>query len=332
MPAGDGPGTSVDTSAMGKEKTIVVGGSFVGATVAIEVSTDDAGLIFQPLTLFSGAGKKVIDTAAKAMRVNIAGRSAEPFSANADVGANDIGGSFIDLVVPAADGVSAGVDISALGNFTTIIAGGAFREATLTVEVSEDGVSYAPCGTFQDPGGIVNKELIANFARVRVQGRDGNTFPFTPDVSMGATNDAASGGIGATGESFINTLSVGEGLSHNSDTPLVVSQFELNPLDYTLNNATLTMNLRVTAANGGGAALTRAEIYNLTDSESVGTLAFNSAVPSTGTLPLVIGAAAGQIKLSSKIYEIRIEVDSPDLVDDTIELGSAEIQIINTVD
>jgi hypothetical protein len=46
---------------------------------------------------------------------------------------------------------------------------------------------------------------------------------------------------------------------------------------------------------------------------------------------LTEGAGAGQVDLSAKVYEVRIFVDSPDAVDDTIELGSVELRVINTI-
>jgi hypothetical protein len=333
MPVGvDGPGAAVDTSAMGKDKTIIVGGVFTGATVTVQVS-NDGGTTYRDLTTFSSAGKKPIPVAAEWMRVWVRGRSAEPFSANCDVGANDNGSTFAVLNTVATDGASAPVDISALGNFTTMVVGGEFRDATLTVEVSEDGNSYHPVATFKHPGGVVSKEaIVGNWARVVTAGRTGNTFPFTPTVAMGAANDPGAGGIAATGETLISTIRAGEGDSHDSDTPLVVSQFQFNPLDYAINNTTRTLKFRAVAANGGGAALTQVQLYNLTDGEAIATLNFVSATPTAAEVALTEGPLAGQIDQSAKVYEVRIWVDTPDAVDDTIELGSAELQVINTVD
>ncbi len=194
MPAGNGPGASVDTSAMGKEKSIVVGGTFVGATVAVEVSED--GAEFQPIHLFSFADKRVISVAAQFMRVNVLSRSAESFSGTADIGANDNGALFVGLPLPAGDGAGASVDVSALGNFTTFVVGGEFRDASISIEISEDGVAFASCGAnFSDQGGVQNKVVVANFMRTFVRGR--NAFPFTPVVAVGATNDP----MGADGSS-----------------------------------------------------------------------------------------------------------------------------------
>lgn len=332
MPVGDGAGAAVDTSAMGKDKTIIVGGVFTGATVTVQVS-NDGGNTYKDLTTFSGAGKKPIAVAAEWMRVWVRGRSAEPFSANCDVGANDNGATFEVLNTVATNGASAPVDISALGNFTTIVVGGEFRDSTLTVEVSEDGNSYHPVATFKHPGGVVSKEaIVGNFARVVTAGRAGNPFPFTPTVAMGAANDPGGGGIGATGETLISTIRAGEGDSHDSDTPLVVSQLEFNPLNYAINNTTRSLAFRAVAANGGGVASTNVQLYNLTDGEAIATLNFTDAAPTAKSVALTEGAGAGEIDLASKVYEVRIWVDAPDAVDDAIELGSAELQITNTVD
>lgn len=190
MPGGGtGPGASVDVSAMGRDKSIVVGGTFAGLTVAIEVSVD-GGTVFQPIHLFSEAGKRVIPVAAEFMRVNVQGLGAGPFTATADIGANDIGALFLVLPPPAGDGAGAPVDVSSLGNFTTFVVGGAFRDVTVSIEISEDGVNYFACGTsFAGQGGIQSKVVIANFMRVFVRGRAGNTFPFTPTISVGAVLD-----------------------------------------------------------------------------------------------------------------------------------------------
>jgi hypothetical protein len=47
---------------------------------------------------------------------------------------------------------------------------------------------------------------------------------------------------------------------------------------------------------------------------------------------LTVGSGAGEVDNSEKIYEVHIWVVSPDLVDDSIELGSAALRIVNTID
>jgi len=333
MPAGDGAGATVDTSAMGKDKSIVIGGLFKGASVIIEVSAD--GSNFQSVYTFFSAGGKVIPVAAMAMRVRVLGRSAEPFSATANVGANDTGALFFDLPVPAAgaNGAGAAVDVSTLGNFTTFVVNREFLKSSIAIQISEDGVDYATVQLFADTGGVKSKVVVANFMRTFVQGRTGNTYPYTPIVAACATLDAgAGGGIGAAAETLINVVRLGEGESHDSDTPLIVAQSEFNPLDYVMTGTTRSLKFRAVAANGGGVASTNVRLYSVTDSETIATLNFTAATPTAKEVALVEGAGAGEIDLASKLYEVRIWVVAPDLTDDTIELGSAEIQVINTID
>jgi hypothetical protein len=178
---------------MGVDKSIVLGGSFKGATVAVEVSAD-GGNTFWPLWLFSAAGKKVIPVAANAMRVNVSGYSGAAFSANCDVGASGKTSQFVTLPMPAGSGGGAPVDVSALGSFTTFVATGPFVGTTISVEISEDGVDYAACGaSFSDRGGIRNRVVIANFMRAHVRG--GSPSAFAPIVAVCAIDDA-SGGAG----------------------------------------------------------------------------------------------------------------------------------------
>jgi hypothetical protein len=172
---------------MGKDKSFVVGGSdFFGGTVIIEASTD--GTTFFPIWVFDAPGKKVIPIAAKALRT----LSSRTGTVNVDVGSNDDGADFADLPLPAADGVGAPVDVSVLGTFTTFIVTGELPGVVITVEVSEDGNSYFPCGTtFSDQGGVQSRNVTANFMRTRVSGRSNQ--PFTAAVSVGAINDISGG-------------------------------------------------------------------------------------------------------------------------------------------
>jgi len=49
------------------------------------------------------------------------------------------------------------------------------------------------------------------------------------------------------------------------------------------------------------------------------------------TSALTIGAAAGQIKNAARIYEVHIWLDTPLGPSSTIELGSVEMTVINTI-
>ena len=85
--------------------------------------------------------------------------------------------------------------------------------------------------------------------------------------------------------------------SHNSDTPLIVGAFSVDPTDYALS-----------------------------------TLNYTSTVMEKKEASLTIGAAAGNLKNSEKLYEVRIWVDSPTTPEiDTIELYSAHLILQNQV-
>ena len=185
LPVGS-PGASIDTSAMGADKSIVVGGSLGGGAVTIEIS-NDGGASFQAIWICTAPCKKVIPVAAQFMRAN------GPASANADVGANDNGALFTTLPLPAGNGPGAPVDVSAFGNFTTFVVGGIFPGASVAVEVSEDGISYFVCSMFAGQGGEQSKIVVGNFMRTFVRGR--SPLPFTATVGVGAENDATPGGI-----------------------------------------------------------------------------------------------------------------------------------------
>ncbi|HLU38117.1 MAG TPA: hypothetical protein VK081_01955, partial [Planctomycetota bacterium] len=198
MPVANGPGAAVDVSGMGRDKTVVVRGDFPGATITIEISQDAGGLTgYAPVTTFqNGDQRRLLEVAARYMRVNVEGRkSSVTFTANADVGASDIGAQFAALPMPAGNGAGAAVDVSALGAYCTFITAGSFLGATITVEASEDGVSYAPVVTFANYGGQQSAVVTANFMRVAVSGRKA-IIPFTATAAVGAINDAGGGGGG----------------------------------------------------------------------------------------------------------------------------------------
>ncbi|MBT8452962.1 MAG: hypothetical protein KJO40_13420 [Deltaproteobacteria bacterium] len=226
FPVANGAGTPVDVSAMGANKTIVCGGTFKGASVTVQASVD-GGSTWGPVHTFAGQGdKKILDLAAEFMRVVVRGRkTAVPFSANCDVGSSDDGSTFASLPLPALNGPGAAVDISGMGVLSTIIAGGDFGGASLTVEISQDDVDYAPCGvSFTGSGGLATQEVSANWARVNVQGRR-SSVPFTATIAMGSANDASGGGasaIVAYGEIYADDNGVGQGpLAIGSWTKLI---------------------------------------------------------------------------------------------------------------
>lgn len=191
MPVLNGPGAAVDVSTQGRDKTVVITGDFAGATITLEVSEEAGGAgAYAPVYTFqTGDQQKTFQLAARYLRVNVANRKATvPFSATADVAADDMGATFAVLTLPANNGPGASTNVSAQGEWKTIVVGGSFPGATILIEASDDGTSWAPVTTFAGYGGQVSQALIAEFLRVNVAGRKA-TVPFTASIAVGAIVD-----------------------------------------------------------------------------------------------------------------------------------------------
>jgi len=139
------------------------------------------------------------------------------------------------------------------------------------------------------------------------------------------------GGIGGTSDTIINTIPFGEHESWASATPLIISRRQINPLNYALTGTVVSAVFRAAAANGNTGLTTHVRLYNVTDSEIVATLNFTSTTLTVQSVALTIGSGSGNLKQADKSYETRTYVDSPTGSSDTIELGSVEVRIINTV-
>lgn len=183
VPAADGVGANVDVSLMGQSKTITYNGTLVGS-VTIEVAVDAGGVAFFPIHTFTGPASVTLEVAARWMRTRVSGFAAG--AGNVDVGANDNGTSFATLPAPAADGVGAQIDVSALGGFVTAAATGAYTGA-LHIEISEDGVDWSDVFSFTSASGGKSGRLVARFMRVRRAGVQGGVLPA---VNVCAANDA----------------------------------------------------------------------------------------------------------------------------------------------
>lgn len=201
-PAGDGAGGFVDTTAMGRERTITVQGAFTGV-VNVEFSCQGAFGPWTTIASFTAPGKRTIPFAGAFMRVFRAGVSPlNPGLPNVDVASNDNGGLYLDVPAPAGNGSGASTDVSALGTFNTITCLGTFSGA-VTIEASEDGVDWVPCMTFTNPG-FRSMEFVAQFLRVTRQGVGAPAG--LPNVDVGAINDATSSGnvvIGASTQCLV---------------------------------------------------------------------------------------------------------------------------------
>jgi hypothetical protein len=96
---------------------------------------------------------------------------------------------FVNLAVPAADGVGASTDVSIMGRVKTITIGGGLSGPALTIEFSPDNANWRPLWTFSKPG-QKTFELAARYMRVRISGfLAGTGMVLTANVDVGATND-----------------------------------------------------------------------------------------------------------------------------------------------
>jgi hypothetical protein len=182
----NGVGAAVDISVTGVEKTIVVRGPFSG-TLTLEIS-ENAGASWCPLTTFFGAGKKVIPFAANRIRVLSKGAGGLiPFVPVVDIGSDDTGGAFVTIPAPAANGIGVPVNITTLGQFTTVSVQGDFGGGVIGIQISENGVDFAEAMTFAAPG-CESKVMVGDFARAVSRGAKPGV-PFTPVCAMGAIND-----------------------------------------------------------------------------------------------------------------------------------------------
>lgn len=141
VPSANAHGTAVDVSAMGKTKSLIVGGNF-HATLNIEYATDATGQQWAQLATFHGPGHQTIDVAAHWMRASVSAYKSG--SGNADVGGADAGSDFVQL---PADGSPVAIDDLPL--FKTVVVSSGFSG---NIEVSADGISWAQVMAFHGGG------------------------------------------------------------------------------------------------------------------------------------------------------------------------------------
>lgn len=185
VPSANGAGAAVDMTTFGAVKTCVFSKGTANADISItlEFSNDAGGLFWAPLITEQGSGTLVTEIAARWFRAVVSNyKFGNP--ADVQVGGSDDGTTFATLTVPATDGLGPAVDISGLGLFKTIQIGDRFR-GNVSVEFSEDGVTYGEFASFSNPG-YHNALAVARFARVRRNGVP-QVAPGTPVCNIGAT-------------------------------------------------------------------------------------------------------------------------------------------------
>jgi hypothetical protein len=202
-PAATGSGAAVDMSTFGATKTFVITGSWEKApTLTIEVSNSasagDGG--WRPVRTFQGAGRITIDLAVRWARITVnkyRGGQAPACS----VAGTDSGTEFATVAgMPAGNGTSTPLDVTALGLFKTIDVGGPFG-GTANIELSTDGgATYSTFMSFTSQLGMQTFVIAADFIRVtRVNVPASN--PGLPIVNIGACTTG-----GGAGDSFITSV------------------------------------------------------------------------------------------------------------------------------
>jgi hypothetical protein len=181
VPPGIGVGPAVDTSALGRVRTLTVSGQYVGSIV-IEIS-NDGGNDFAPWAGFNVTTKRSIDVAAEYMRVRVTSinsSSGVPFSPKVGVSSNDNG--VLTANLPSPGGIGPAVDVSALGTFNTFVATAVATQQS-KIQISEDGIDWSDCVVFTSPD-YKSLEVVAKFMRV--------IGPAGVEVDVAAVNDGGS--------------------------------------------------------------------------------------------------------------------------------------------
>jgi hypothetical protein len=198
LPAGNGAGVAVNTSVLGRDKTVTIAGSFTnpvtgaGPALSVQVS-NDGGVTWAGIKTWSAIGKKTFSVAAEFMRTFVQDcNPLIPMAANVDVASNDDGGLFAVLPVTPAEGTGATVDVSAFGTFNTVIVDGSFTGA-LHIDISEDGIDWSEAFTFATNGGLRSKDFVARFMRTRRTAASVAVVGMAV-ASVGAINDGGGGG------------------------------------------------------------------------------------------------------------------------------------------
>lgn len=172
---------------------------------------------------------------------------------------------------------------------------------------------------------------------------------YTIDISAGATSGQAlayngtkfvattvsggGSGIGSTGNKLISIVPAGSRATGTSATPLVVHSFAFDPSIYTFSSTTVSVVFRAVAATGNTTVTGHVKLRDITSAVDITTFNLTNQTTQAKSEQTLTVSSAGTntIANSEKVYEIRIYVDSPSLIDDTLEFYSAEIRVINTV-
>ena len=222
IPAGNGVGSSADTSALDHERTLFVTGNFKGI-VTVEASN---GSDWCQVASFSGPGIKNISVASSLMRCRVTGLktgSVDAVEVQAEAGSIDTA----VLAVPAAapnggSTVGVGTDVSGFGSIITINVNGTFT-GVIDVE-SGDGTNWTTLASFNTPD---CKTVRSSAQQLRVRRNTPGFYDVgTVDVECGFSIADAGAGGGGGGGGGVQTVELVE-----SATP--GSSYGTSGVDYT---------------------------------------------------------------------------------------------------
>jgi hypothetical protein len=105
----------------------------------------------------------------------------------------------------------------------------------------------------------------------------------------------------------------------------VLGTFQFNPNTF---GEQATYLFQATISTSKGSITGSVQLYNVTDGEAVtGTLSTSSTSPNPESSSLTMGAAAGNLKDTTKTYEARISVTGAD-ASDILSVGSIRILVL----
>lgn len=160
VPVSAGAGAAVDVSALGKDKTIIVGAT-VAYTGLVLVETSLDNVVFAPLLSLNRPDLLQVPVVSRYMRVRAEGELFDGTAVTAHVGGITAANVFVEIPLPVAgNGLGDPVDISALGSFQTyqtkMLANAELEVGTLSILARGGGSGgFVPIGTFAR-GGFFN--------------------------------------------------------------------------------------------------------------------------------------------------------------------------------
>jgi hypothetical protein len=164
-------GAPSDSSRLGKTKTINAAGSFSG-NLCIEAN---CGGEWRQVARFNNPGSVEINAALAEIRVNA--DAVKGTVSQITVSADDQGAKFAELPVNGA-----GVDVSDLGTYNTIIIGGDSLNGLLKIQISDDDASWTDWKSYQNAT-VESGEVVTKFMRATYTGSN------APEVCIGAINE-----------------------------------------------------------------------------------------------------------------------------------------------